>query len=187
MKNTETNIHPLVFMFFSLSYFFLSNQTHPKRNREVLSVNCNANLSRFSRWGLGATCHDSDSFLVTAATPGTDDPTLDDAFALYNAVQFALDCCFQEVIFERDNASVVDRISGGSLCPRSYVGDLVRGILCKKGGFRTCNFSHIGRKTNKAAHSLASSAHMEPNKVWLEDSPQLVSVLIKDLSFNNMH
>jgi hypothetical protein len=42
--------------------------------------------------------------------------------------------------------------------------------------------NNISREANKAAHSLAALAHIEPNKVWLEEThPSLVTMLFFDL------
>jgi hypothetical protein len=140
----------------------------------TIKINCDANLSKYGRWGLGATCRDSDGVLVAAATwesPGPDDPTLAEACAVYQAVQLARDCCFQDVIFESDISSIISLINATKALPKSYVGNLVWGINCKSVSFRSCMFRHISRKANGAAHLLASLAHLEPNKVWIEDTP----------------
>ncbi|MCI77020.1 hypothetical protein A2U01_0098290, partial [Trifolium medium] len=61
--------------------------------------NCDANLSKTGKWGLRAVYRDSTGFLVAAATwevPGSADPTMAEACALYKAVLLAIECCFQE-------------------------------------------------------------------------------------------
>jgi hypothetical protein len=66
--------------------------------------------------------------LVAAATwesPGTDDPTLDEAYALYNVVLLAIDCCFQDVLFESDKCIVISLINSEGSNPRNYVGNVV--------------------------------------------------------------
>jgi hypothetical protein len=154
----------------------------------TIKLNCDANLSRSGRWGLGATCRDSDGVLVAAAaweTPGKDDPTLAEACAVYKTAQLALDCCFRDVIIESDNNTVITLINSSMSLPSSYLGNIVWGIKCISIRFRSCLFRHISRKANGAAHLLASLAHLEPNKVWIEDTTpppplSLVSVLILD-------
>ncbi|KAK2363143.1 hypothetical protein QL285_088153 [Trifolium repens] len=79
----------------------------------TIKKNCDANLSRSGRWGQGATCRDSDGFFVAAATwetPGSDDPTLAEANAVYKAVHLAFDYCFQDVIIESDNETIISLI-----------------------------------------------------------------------------
>ncbi|MCI66920.1 hypothetical protein A2U01_0088178, partial [Trifolium medium] len=61
---------------------------------------------RDGRWGLGAICRDWEGELLAASTwnmPGSDDPELAEACAMYQAVQLTIDCCFHEVVFESDN------------------------------------------------------------------------------------
>jgi hypothetical protein len=114
--------------------------------------------------------------------PGCNDPTLAEAFALYKAVLLAIDCGFHEVACESDNAGVIGLINNASKIPRLYTGNLIQGILCNKGSFRGSSFRHIGREANSVAHYLASLAHQEPNRVWLEEAPpSIIPLLIRDL------
>jgi hypothetical protein len=114
--------------------------------------------------------------------PGPDDPTLAEAYALYNAIHLAIDCCFHDVQFESDNAKVVALINIEEDNPRNYVGNLIRGIRCNRHRFGLCSFLHINREANRAAHILAGLAHEEPNKVWIEeDPPQLIPTLVQDM------
>ncbi|MCI05439.1 G-box binding factor bZIP transcription factor [Trifolium medium] len=151
----------------------------------IIKVNSDANLSKEGRWGLGAVCRDFEGHLLAAGTwnlPGFDDPATAEACALYLAVKLAIDCCFREVSFESDNSSLNAILNDPASLPRSYLGNLAWGILCNKTQSRACNFNHIGRGANKAAHALANMAHDEPNMVWIEEPiPQLVPILILDL------
>jgi hypothetical protein len=57
-----------------------------KPNEGFIKINCDANLSREGRWGLGAIARDSGGNLLAAATwetPGAADPSLAEAAALY--------------------------------------------------------------------------------------------------------
>jgi hypothetical protein len=113
--------------------------------------------------------------------PGPEDPTLAEAFALYNAIHLAKDCGFQDVHFECDCASVISLIRDSDCNPRSYVDNAIRGIHSTRTLFRNCSFKHIHREANRAAHLLASLAHDELNKVRIEEiPPQLVTTLIRD-------
>ncbi|GAU44642.1 hypothetical protein TSUD_180690 [Trifolium subterraneum] len=142
-------------------------------------------MSKEGSWGLDAVCRDRDGHLLASATwsiPGYDDPATAEANTLYFAVKFAIDCCFQEVIFESDNSQLISIINGPASLPRSYLGDLVLGSLFHKSHFRDCSFNHVMRGANNAADFLANQAHSEPNRIWLEETPpQLVSILILDL------
>jgi hypothetical protein len=161
-----------------------TNKHWSRPNEGTIKVNCDANLSREGRWGLGAIFRDSDGEILAAATwelPGTDDATLAEACALYKVVSLAYECCFMDVSFESDNSSIVLMLNEDRI-PRNYVGNFIRGINCNREYFRNCSFKHIGREANKAAHGLALLAHDEPNRVWLEETPpQIVSILLRDL------
>jgi hypothetical protein len=165
-----------------------TNNHWNKPNEGFTKINCDANLSREGWWGLGATYRDSDGILIAVATwesPRAADPTLAEAAALYNAVRFAIDCCFQDVVFESDNSTIINLLKDEGQIPMTYVGNIDRGIICNKGLFRSCSFRQIGREANKAAHCLAILAHEEPNRVWIEITPpQLVSVLFRDLIYH---
>jgi hypothetical protein len=139
------------------------------------------------RWGIGATFRDCDGELIAAATwdvPGADNPTLVEAYTMYLDMTMAVDCCFQEVEFECDNVEVVTLVESVECNPKSYLGNIVWGIRCIKSPFRSCYVRHINRQANSASHCMASLAHIEPNKVWIEETPpQLVNVLIRDLIY----
>jgi hypothetical protein len=162
-----------------------NNKRWSRPNNGVIKVNCDANLSIEGSWGLGAIYRDSEGANLAAATwvvPGNNDPTLAEMCALYKAILLALDCGFYEVECESDNASIISFINNALSCPRSYVGSLAHGILCNRGRFRFCSFRSISRLANKVAHSLAGLAHLEPNRVWIEEAhPSIVSLLISDL------
>jgi hypothetical protein len=161
------------------------NRNWRKPEAGCIKINSDANLARSGRWGLGVTCRDDEGALVAAATwemPGTDDSTLAEAYALYQAIHLAKDCCFHHVQFESDNIRVISLINNEGGNPRSYIGNVIRGIQCNRNYFRRCSFQHINREANQAAHKLAILAHDEPNKVWIEDDPpQLVPTLVRDL------
>jgi hypothetical protein len=113
---------------------------------------------------------------------GADDPTIAEVVALYNAILFAKECCFRNVLFESDCSQIIDLVNKEGYRPRSYVGKIIRGINCNRSDFRACQFKHIKREANRAAHNLALLAHEEPNKVWLEETPpSIVATLIQDI------
>jgi hypothetical protein len=161
------------------------NRSWKKPEIGTIKINSDANLARAGRWGFGAICRDSTGALIAAATwekPGADDPTLAEAFALYNAIHLAIDCGFLDVQFENDNAYVISLINKADSNPKSYVGNAIRGIRSARGYFRNCSFNHINREANRVAHLLATMAHDELNNLWIDEiPPQLVTPLIRDL------
>jgi hypothetical protein len=162
--------------------------TTKKWNRpsdNTIKINSDANLSIAGKWGLGAAFRNSTGELVAAASwepLGGDEPTLAEACAMYNAIILAIDCGFQEVIFESDCETLVKLLNSNVQCPRNYVGNIVRGIRSNLVFFRHSRVNYIHREANKVAHHLANIAHIEPNTVWINDCPrQLVPTLIRDL------
>ncbi|GAU19906.1 hypothetical protein TSUD_95110 [Trifolium subterraneum] len=155
-----------------------NQHTHTTNNRRwtrpsngIIKINCDANLAREGRWGLGTVCRDSKGIHVAAATweiHGCSDPTMAEACALYKAMKFAQERGFREVEIESDCSRVIDMVVKSQITPRSYLGNFILGIKCNISFFRKCGFRHIRREANRAAHVLASLAHIEPNKVWLE-------------------
>jgi hypothetical protein len=124
---------------------------------------------------LGASYRNSDGALLLAATwavSGSKDPKLAEAYALYRAVLLADEYGFQEVIFESDNSIIIDLINNGGN-PRLYLGNIVNGIRMNTTSFSDSRFRSINREANKVAHWLASLAHTESNKVWMNGTPLL--------------
>jgi hypothetical protein len=161
------------------------NKHWTKPGNDIIKVNSDANLAIDGRWGLGAACRNSQGVLLAAATwvsPGSNDPSLAEACALYKAVLFAIDCGFQKVAFECDCATLITTINKAGWNPRSYLGNFVRGILGNKDRFSTISFSSISREANKVAQCLAALAHQEPNRGWFNEThPNIVHFLIMDL------
>jgi hypothetical protein len=90
-----------------------------------IKINGDVNLTIAGKCGLGVTCRDMDGLIAAAAAwevQGNDDPLLAEAYALYHAVCFAAECCFQEVIFESDNANIINIINSADRNPRSDYG-----------------------------------------------------------------
>ncbi|KAK2382213.1 Ribonuclease H superfamily protein [Trifolium repens] len=160
-----------------------NNQSHrskPRTNKKwarpdynKIKINCDANLAIEGRWGLGTSFRNSDGALLLAATwtmPGSNDSKLAEAYALYAAVLLAVEHGFQEVIFESDNSVIIDLINNDGN-PRLYLGNILSGVCRNTGRFSSVCFSFINREANKVAHWLASLAHTEYNKVWINGTP----------------
>jgi hypothetical protein len=89
-------------------------------------------------------------------------------------VRMAIECCFTTVDFESDCRKAIEGISDTSTCPRSYFGNLVRGVQHISSRFHSCSFRHVDRQANKVAHELASLAHLVANCVWIEETHPLI-------------
>jgi hypothetical protein len=97
-------------------------------------------------------------------------------------MKLAIDCCFTKVEFESDCSNVIEGILEVNTNPRSYLGNLVKGIQLNRDKFTICTFHRIDRKANRVAHELASLAHSIFNNVWLEEThPLIVPFVHQDL------
>jgi hypothetical protein len=150
-----------------------------------IKANCDANLSINGSWGLGAIFRDEEDQILASATwktPGIHDPSTAEASALYLTMKLAIDCCFTKVEFESDCSNVIEGILEVNTNPRSYLGNLVKGIQLNRDKFIICTFHRIDRKANRVAHELASLAHSVFNNVWLEEThPLIVPFVHQDL------
>jgi hypothetical protein len=175
------------------------NQQRPFRTRAnqwrkpdegTIKINSDASLTKVGKWGLGVTCRDSTGMMAAAATwevPGNANPLLAEAYALYLAVHFAIDCCFRKVEFESDSVGLIKLLNSNEQNPRNYLGSIVEGIKGSSSLFRFCSFKHINRESNQAAHNLALWAHNEPNGIWIEDNPLLLyPTFLRTYSINNI-
>ncbi|KAK2443916.1 Ribonuclease H superfamily protein [Trifolium repens] len=157
-----------------------NNQRHSRRNSankhwvrpdiNNIKINCDANLAVEGRWGLGASFRNAEGALLLAAAwvmPGSKEPTLAEAYAVYKAILLAIEHGFQQVIIESDNSTIIDLINSNRN-PRLYLGNVVQGIRMNMNRFSKWCFRSINREANKVAHELAALAHTEANNVWLE-------------------
>jgi hypothetical protein len=128
--------------------------------------------------------------MAAAATwevPGNANPLLAEAYALYLAVHFAINCCFRKVEFESDSVGLIKLLNSNEQNPRNYLGSIVEGIKGSSSLFRFCSFKHINRESNQAAHNLSLWAHNEPNGIWIEDNPLLLyPTFLRTYSINNI-
>jgi len=143
----------------------------------LYKVNTDANLSQEGYWRMGAICRNSSNEVLEAATwkrEGTNTPAEAGGFALYLAMEFAAHCGFFDVIFESDNEVLVRNLTGKEETPNLYFGNIVRGIQKREIWFRHVSYMHVNRKGSPAAHMLAQQTLIEPNVVWLEDTPSCI-------------
>jgi len=144
-----------------------------------------ANLSEANYWGLSELCRNGDGNVLattTWKTTGMSDPAAAEAYGLYLATKFAADCGFMDVTFESDCETNIRTLNGEGDIPNTYVGNVIRGIMCRAMKFRHVAFRHVDRKGNKAAHRLAQQAIREPNVIWLKETPPCItSEVLRDL------
>jgi hypothetical protein len=161
-----------------------SNQHNSKWRKPSngrIKANSDANLSIDGSWGLGAIFRDEEGLVLASATwkiPGFNDPSTAEMCALYFTVKLAIDCCFTNVDFESDCRKAIEGISDTTTSPRSYFGNLVKGVQHNRSRFNSCSFRHIDRQANKVAHELASLAQSIANNVWLEETHPLIVTFV---------
>ena len=94
-----------------------------------------------------------------------------EALACRQAVVFALEAGFSELVIEGDNSTVMKAISGLSY-HNSLLGHVYEDICAYLNGMQLVSISCIKRGGNMVAHSLAKYAKNISDVVyWLEDSP----------------
>jgi ribonuclease HI len=99
------------------------------------------------------------------------EPVLGESFAALHAVEFCRDLGLREVIFEGDSLQVVNMIRDHEES-WSRFGQVVADIKTVLGSFRRCDFQHVRRAQNNAAHGLAKESVREViDRVWMEEIP----------------
>ncbi|XP_075659244.1 uncharacterized protein LOC142629149 [Castanea sativa] len=94
-----------------------------------------------------------------------------EVLACRQAMEFAIDAGFSDLIVEGDNSTVMKSIVSAQT-DWSRLGNLYDDIHCLAGRMRHVEFRGIRRSANGVAHSLARFArHISEDIVWLEDSP----------------
>ena len=109
-----------------------------------------------------------------------------EVMACRNALEFAINAGFMEVILEGDNALVMKTVSQAQ--PNfSRLGLIYEDIWCLATGFRSISTSYVRRSANGVAHALAKFARLSDNDiVWMEeDPPPAVDALYLDSSLLN--
>jgi len=162
--------------------------TWRKPDNNVYKINTDANLSEEKTWGLGALYRDASREVVAAATwrmHGFYEPTVAEAYGIYLALEFAANCGFLDVTFESDCEQLIRILNDKEPIPNHYVGNVIREIHFRTMGLRHVSFSHVDRQGNVAAHKLAQHALLEPNKIWIEETPLcIVPEVLRDI-FNH--
>nr|XP_023887446.1 uncharacterized protein LOC111999548 [Quercus suber] len=108
-----------------------------------------------------------------------------EALAGRQAVVFAMEAGFSELVVEGDN-SIVMRAISGSTCHNSWLGHIYDDICVYLNGLQQASISCIKRGGNMVAHSLAKYAkNIDDVVYWIEDSPPpSVEALYQDSLLN---
>jgi len=97
--------------------------------------------------------------------------TTAEAWGIYQAMIFSIDCGFRNVQFESDCEKVIKLLQGTGEIHKNYLGTIIESILSLQICFSHCVFSHVRRNGNRLPHFMAQLAISVLDKVWMEDVP----------------
>ena len=108
---------------------------------------------------------------ISARGPPVIDSEEAEILACRNALEFAVDARFRDLIVERDNKVVMTSITN-THTTSSRLGHLYGDVNCIAAGIGNLTVSCVPRTANTVAHALARYArNIEDELVWLEESP----------------
>jgi hypothetical protein len=117
--------------------------------------------------GAGIVTRDLDGSLLAACGERYDEvivPETAEAIAVRRAVSFALEENFSKIIIASDCLSVIQRIRSGEV-DRSLCGPGIEDIKLMSRDFVSCEFCHVYRPVNVAAHLLAKACESLESRV----------------------
>ncbi|KAJ1391634.1 Ribonuclease H-like superfamily [Sesbania bispinosa] len=120
----------------------------------IIKINSDAAMGLDGNWGIGIVARDSEGFVLAAASRKINtiaDVSTAEVLGIRLSMEFALDLSFEYVIFEFDCKIVMDQLQGVSF-HNSYTGLICQDCHVLRSNFRRCNFSHVRRNGNYAAH-----------------------------------
>ncbi|KAG8490634.1 hypothetical protein CXB51_013838 [Gossypium anomalum] len=108
----------------------------------------------------------------------TRDPTIAEVKECLQAVIFWEEMGFQNQVVEGNALTVIKKIKS-DLMDRSVIGNIIYEIQRRNHNFITLSFEHTPRKTNEAAHALASRRYNLDNPIyWVEEVPTEIEPII---------
>jgi ribonuclease HI len=140
-------------------------------------VNVDAALFTSSKqMGAGVVIRDHNGLCLAACGERSDNvtmPEMAEALAIRRAVVFAREEGFSNIIIGSDCLSVIQRVNS-SVIDRSTTGSVIEDIkFCSK-AFSSCDFRHVPRVLNVAAHQLARGCVSYVNSAWRGVSPDCI-------------
>ncbi|XVF87834.1 hypothetical protein PTKIN_Ptkin18bG0152500 [Pterospermum kingtungense] len=119
----------------------------------------------------------------TATIKDINEPFLIEAHAAVEAMDFALNCGFHEIILEGDALGVIKRLQSSNV-DRSMIPHQIEEGRMKMSSFSHSKLQHVPRTSNEAAHQLAKlSPNLLYDCIWMEDYPACIkSVIDADMS-----
>jgi hypothetical protein len=143
----------------------------------TVMINVDAALFASSRhMGIGIVIRDHMGTCLAACKESLKEvtlPELAEALALRRATLFASEEGFSNIIIGSDCLSVIQRVLATPV-DRSLMGLVIEDIKRLARGFSSCDFRHVYRRLNVAAHSLARSCASFSCFVWRGVTPECI-------------
>uniref|UniRef100_A0ACD5YT37 Uncharacterized protein n=1 Tax=Avena sativa TaxID=4498 RepID=A0ACD5YT37_AVESA len=147
----------------------------------LLLMNVDAAIfSNSGRMGYGVIIRDHSGFVYAASRGYVNhvvNPELAEAMAVRHALNFAAQAGFQNLMVVSDCLSLINKVKSMNQ-DRSHTGAVVYDIKCKALKFVTCNFGHVDRSSNEAAHVLAKSAEHDVGSCWFSEIPDVIRTIV---------
>jgi hypothetical protein len=150
--------------------------TPPPEGTVLINVDA-AIFATSRRMGAGVVARNHDGSFLAACGERYDEvvvPEIAEAIAVRRALLFAQEEEFSKIIIASDCLSVIQRIKSGEV-DRSLYGPVIEDIKLMSRGFGTCEFCHVYRVTNVAAHLLAKECESFESSVWRSVAPVCIT------------
>ena len=128
------------------------------------------------RMGAGVVIRDYNGSFLAACRETFEEiitPELAEARAVFYGISFAREEGFSNIVIGSDCLSVIQRLNS-PVMDRSSLGPVIEDIKRLAVSLSSCEFRHVGRTSNEAAHLLARSCTSLPSMVWRGVSPDLI-------------
>jgi hypothetical protein len=102
---------------------------------------------------------------------------LAEALVVRHALNFAAQAGFENIMVASDCLSSIKKVKSIDQ-DRSHTGAVVHDIKCKALQFVMCNFDHVDRSCNEAAHVLAKSAEHDVGSCWFSEFPDIIRTTV---------
>jgi ribonuclease HI len=125
----------------------------PPEGKVLVNVDA-ATFTSSKQMGAGIVIRDHMGLCLAACGERSDNvkmPEMAEALAIHRAIVFALEEGFSDIILASDCLSVLQRINS-SVIDRSPTGSVVEDIKFYSKSFSSCEFQHVSRVLNVAAH-----------------------------------
>ncbi|XP_057419104.1 uncharacterized protein LOC130713349 [Lotus japonicus] len=144
-----------------------------------LKVNIDAGWTGTEAIGFGLVVRDHNARMMFAATymePARFDPAMAEALALRWSLSVIEELGMDDVVIETDSMIVYKAMREAHCKP--YIEPIILDCKFLASMFPKFSISHVKRKANNSAHSLAALANEFPSNVWWDNPPRSVAEAI---------